>query len=808
MSEGDKKHYSFLSPNGRAYVYRRCPFGGRLITHYLRSLKAGVLAKNEPNIAYYVDDISLFSDNEKEHKTLVETFLERLSDANLGLNPSKSVFFKSKISIFGYDVDQSGYKPTQARIEKLLSLKTPENWKALRKAVAWVAYFRPCIPKFAHAARQIFEWARENSNYDGSSPEAKEAWKALLNQVASRILLSKPDLSKEFCLRTDASTYAYGSVLSQLDTSGEETIIAVDSRQFTKSQRSWYIPTKELWSSASGVRFHAGFLLGRHFRLITDNQSVYHTIKGGKHLDITTSNPIARSILFLNTFDFTIEWSKGSVESFHLTFLLSRKIINMDSEIKISQKSKEPFLQVKDVLGNWRSVEPDDFKTNGDSSKEPFTLSALHITVPEATLDANELRKGIKKSQSECPKIQKRIKKILNGTILKRFSVIRDAEVNSNVLLHETSIVIPNHKVIDVLSKLHNHTTNLATIQKLESLGLWLEYMNRTTKFNQVVNDVRAPFVRCHLDNISVKPLYAVVCIDSFSGYVELAALASDKIEDTIEVVTKLLLRMNLPQELIIDNARTFRSPMFQDSCKNLGVAITHTSPRNSRSNGKVERANKKVQERLATLTGNNQIPLYLTFSELDTICNLISFELNHTKPKEGFAPVEIIQGQQPNFGLRLPPKFHSSSNKDYVKLLETELKKVRQTLLDKLDEDIKNLGEVHKIKFEIKDRIKIEPKPNTPKRGQTKWSEEEYEILEINPSHNTAKLRKIIDTKDGRVRSNRILIAIDRLRRITDVNDLKKRKGGGVIENEVSTKSKSDPLKSLGPVRLTRRRR
>ena len=123
--------------------------------------------------------------------------------------------------------------------------------------------------------------------------------------------------------------------------------------------------------------------------------------------------------------------------------------------------------------------------------------------------------------------------------------------------------------------------------------------------FNQVVNDVREPFIRCHLDNIHVKPLYVTVCVDYFSGYVEAAALYSEKLSDTIEVCTKLLFRMHLPRELIVDNARSFTSPSFEEMCTNMGVAITHPTRTNSRSNGKVERANRTIQERLQTQITN-----------------------------------------------------------------------------------------------------------------------------------------------------------------------------------------------------------
>lgn len=186
-------------------------------------------------------------------------------------------------------------------------------------------------------------------------------------------------------------------------------------------------------------------------------------------------------------------------------------------------------------------------------------------------------------------------------------------------------------------------------------------------EISQVVNDIRFPFQKSHLDNVHARPFYISVCIDFYSGFVEMAALASEKLEDTIEATTKLLLRMQLPEECIVDNARTFRSEGFKELCLNLGVTLSHTTPRNNRSNGKVERVNRVIQERLRNLTGNGSIPIFFSITELDTILSLLSFEINNTKVKGGFAPNEIIRGTTNNLGLRLPPRFSSSENGDYV---------------------------------------------------------------------------------------------------------------------------------------------
>jgi hypothetical protein len=143
IHENDWKHNSFLSPEGGTYVFKRCLFGGRLITSFLQSITTGVLARNEPNIRCYVDDITLFSDSLEEHFQLLNIFLDRLSDSNLVLNPEKSKFLRKKITIFGYEGGFRGYKPSSSRVKSLEKLETPKTWQALRRNVAGIAYFRP-----------------------------------------------------------------------------------------------------------------------------------------------------------------------------------------------------------------------------------------------------------------------------------------------------------------------------------------------------------------------------------------------------------------------------------------------------------------------------------------------------------------------------------------------------------------------------------------------------------------------------------------------------------------------------------------
>jgi len=59
-------------------------------------------------------------------------------------------------------------------------------------------------------------------------------------------VLAMPDHSRPFQIKTDASKYAAGAVLSQLDSNGDQHPVAFYSRTFSPAERNYDIHDREL----------------------------------------------------------------------------------------------------------------------------------------------------------------------------------------------------------------------------------------------------------------------------------------------------------------------------------------------------------------------------------------------------------------------------------------------------------------------------------------------------------------------------------------------------------------------------------
>lgn len=143
--------------------------------------------------------------------------LELLAQESYFLRPSKCKFEKTHIKYLGLVVDGETLTIDPKKVDGL------HNWpqelktvKEVRSVLGVLGYQRPFIPHYADIARPLVALTKKTQPFNWT-PECHKALDTLIQAVTDSPVLSQPNLTRPFYLQVDASAYATGAVLTQLD---------------------------------------------------------------------------------------------------------------------------------------------------------------------------------------------------------------------------------------------------------------------------------------------------------------------------------------------------------------------------------------------------------------------------------------------------------------------------------------------------------------------------------------------------------------------------------------------------------------
>ena len=91
--------------------------------------------------------------------------------------------------------------------------------------------------------------------------------KLLVQHLSTPPVLVFSDFTREFVLDTDASNQGIDAVLSQIQTNGQEHVVAYASRLLSKTERRYSVTRKELLAVVVFLNHFRQYLLGRKFIL-------------------------------------------------------------------------------------------------------------------------------------------------------------------------------------------------------------------------------------------------------------------------------------------------------------------------------------------------------------------------------------------------------------------------------------------------------------------------------------------------------------------------------------------------------------
>ena len=255
-------------------------------------------------IIIFLDDILVYSRGLQEHMIHVRKTFAVLRSHQLYAKVSKCSFFQHQVDYLGHVVSSKGLLPDPAKVQAVRDWKVPESVTDIRSFLGLAGYYRRFIPNFAKIAAPLTNLTRKNTPFTWSLREG-EAFEQLKEVLLHAPVLQLADPERKFFVTTDASDFAIGAVLSQVWNDGEHPI-AYESRKLNAAECNYATHEKELLAVIHSLRTWRHYLLGNHFVVVTDHNSLKYI-----HTQPTLSRRQARWVEFLAEFDFDVEYRPG-----------------------------------------------------------------------------------------------------------------------------------------------------------------------------------------------------------------------------------------------------------------------------------------------------------------------------------------------------------------------------------------------------------------------------------------------------------------------------------------------------------------
>ena len=220
----------------------------------------------------YLDDIIIFLSTPEEHLERLRLVFERFREHNLKLNPDECDFFRMKVQFLGHIVSKDGLEVDPSKIEAVQKFPVPRIQTEVKSFLGLASYYLRFVPKFAEIARPLHKASETSAKLEGT-PEAQDAFESLKLKLTSTPILAFPCLKEPFILYTDASQFAMGAVLAQVQ-DGKERAVCYASKSLSKSQTKYSATRRELLALVTFTRRFRHYLLGQKFAIVTDRSAL------------------------------------------------------------------------------------------------------------------------------------------------------------------------------------------------------------------------------------------------------------------------------------------------------------------------------------------------------------------------------------------------------------------------------------------------------------------------------------------------------------------------------------------------------
>jgi len=219
----------------------------------------------------FFDDILVYSTSWEEYTSDLRIVFALLLQHQFFVNGKKCHFGKQSVEYLGHIISFGGVAMDLTKVQTVIDWPIPSNAKGVRGFLGLIRYYQRFIKDYGKIDSSLTALTT-NEGFTWNSKT--QAFDSLKRHLTTFPILALPDFSKEFAIECDASCHCVGAILMQDGHKLAYYNKALAPHTFNKS-----IYEKEVMALVLAVQHWRHYLLGRPFKVYTDQKSLKHLLQ-------------------------------------------------------------------------------------------------------------------------------------------------------------------------------------------------------------------------------------------------------------------------------------------------------------------------------------------------------------------------------------------------------------------------------------------------------------------------------------------------------------------------------------------------
>jgi RNase H-like domain found in reverse transcriptase/Integrase zinc binding domain/Chromo (CHRromatin Organisation MOdifier) domain/Integrase core domain/Reverse transcriptase (RNA-dependent DNA polymerase) len=596
---------------------------------------------DEGIVIIYMDDIFLFAPDEATLTENTKRVLKRLRENDLFLKPAKCEFNEPKVEYLGMVIEEGKIAMDTGKLKGIQDWPTPTTVKQVRGFLGFGNFYRRFIRHFSELAKPLNNLLKKDIKFNWTE-DCQRAFDDLKKRFTEEPVLAMPDQNRPFQIETDASKYATGAVLTQLDSNGDRHPVSFLSKTFSPAERNYEIYDRELLAIIRALDEWRHYIQGSPHTtvILSDHKNLTYYREAQK-----LNRRQARWSLYLSEYDVKLVHTPG------------HKMIQSDA------LSRRP-----------------DWCPDEDTDNENVTMLPEDLFI--ALIDEG-LQRRIANSTDLDGNAAEALTLLLESGPTAMTTGLGDWKLDNstgqNVLFYKGKNYVPRNTDLrrDIVKSFHDHETaghpgeigtynairqnywwpGLRTFVKnyVQGCGICQQFkIDRTPSKPSYIPTEGAtstrPFANCSMDLITDLPEadgFDSILVVVDQGLSKGVILSPCNKTITSEGTAKLLLeglykRFGLPDKIISDRGPQFASKAFLELLKLLGIKSALSTAYHPQTDGTTERANQEIEAYLSIYCASHP-------EEWPQALHLMEFTHNNRRHADrSMTPFELMFGESP----------------------------------------------------------------------------------------------------------------------------------------------------------------